>query len=404
MALFGNITRRGLFRASTAGAAASVAIGVLAGCRHSKDDASDPVVVDEGSSTNILSEDSAYKEADLTLKESGTWSLPVGTILRQGEGTWLPALAAGASASPVVKACAFSTASGSLADVVTTLVMGNEPNISVYDVRCSDQVFAWIEMDMLKRSWKLYAQRFADGAVSGTVSTLWEGGADWDPPLFAVHGDAVIWQVMPAISGTKTRESSFCYLWHLGDSNAQAVVESPGRFAMPPAVSGNTITLAPRVRADKGVFYGITAYKLNDDLATVIDQLVLPQSVRPFRAVRMGSRFAFSIEANYSSGGLLGQMGTYIGTADGPFVTLVREPSAQVAGRKDLFIVKSRASYFVIDTDKETYSILSATNRCVDYGEYPASEGICSDFVTFATVKDGTTGYPSAVTVRSFAL
>ena len=169
-------------------------------------------------------------------------------------------------------------------------------------------------------------------------------------------------------------------------------------------MSGNTITLAPRVRADKGVFYGITAYKLNDDLATVVDQLVLPQSVRPFRAVRMGNRFAFSIEANYSSGGLLGQMGTYIGTADGPFVTLVREPSAQVAGRKDLFIVKSRASYFVIDTDKETYSILSATNRCVDYGEYPASEGICSDFVTFATVKDGTTGYPSAVTVRSFAL
>jgi hypothetical protein len=58
----------------------------------------------------------------------------------------------------------------------------------------------------------------------------------------------------------------------------------------------------------------------------------------------------------------------------------------------------------VIDTQQETYSILGATNRCLDYGEYPASEGICSTFVTFATVKDSATGHPSAVTVRSFAL
>ena len=172
-------------------------------------------------------------------------------------------------------------------------------------------------------------------------------------------------------------------------------MESPGRFATPPAVSGSTVTLAPRVRADEGQFYGITAYSLSDDLATVVDQLVLPQSVRPFRAVRMGNRFAFSIEANYSSGGLLGQMGTYIGAADGPFVTLVREPAAQVAGKDNVFIIKSRASYFVIDVDKETYSILSATNRCVDYGEFPACEGTVSDFVTFATVKDAKTGYPS---------
>ena len=376
----------------------------MSGCRHSGDEANDPVVVDEESGNNILGEDSPYTEADLSLKESGNWTLPVGTVLRQAEGAWVPALAAGASASPVVKACAFSTSKGELADVVTSLVMGNDPNMAIYDVRCSDKVYAWVEMDMLRRAWTLYAQRFSEGAVSGTVSTLWEGDSDWEPPMFAVHDDAVIWQVMPAISGTKTRESSYCYLWHMGDSDAQAVVESPGRFAVPPAISGNTITLAPRVRADQGVFYGITAYSLRDDLATVVDQLVLPQSVRPFRAVRMGDRFAFSIEANYSSGGLLGRMGTYVGTADGQFLTLVREPSAQVAGRDDLIITKSRASYFVIDTTKETYSILSATNRCVDYGEYPASEGVCSDFLTFATVKDNTTGYPSAVVVRSFAL
>ena len=54
--------------------------------------------------------------------------------------------------------------------------------------------------------------------------------------------------------------------------------------------------------------------------------------------------------------------------------------------------------------ERETYSILSAANHCVDYGEYPASEGVCSNFVTFATIKDSSSGYPSTVTVRNFAL
>lgn len=401
---FGIITRRGLFRASATGAAATVALGLLSGCRHDDDEASEPVVVDERAALNIFSEDSAYTEADLRLKEKGNWTLPIGTVLRQGSGTWIPALTEGSTALPVVKAAAFSTQSGQLVDVITSLVMGNEPNKAIYDVRCSDMLYAWVEIDMLSRSWTLLAQRFANGAVSGTVSTLSEGDSDWEPPLFAVSDNMVIWQVMPSISGTKTRESSYCYLWHLGDRDAQAVVSSPGRFATPPAVSEDTITLAPRVRAREGVFYGITAYSLRDDMATVIDQLVLPQTVRPFRAVRMGNQFAFSIEANYSSGGLLGQMGTYIGAGDGPFITVVREPSAQVAGKENLYLIKSRASYFVVNTKKETYAILGAANHCVDYGEYPASEGISPSFVTFATVKDGTSGYPSAVTVRNFAL
>lgn len=405
MAIFGNIiTRRGLLRAGATGAATVATVGLLSGCRHGREQASGPVVVDDDAARNILDEDRGYEEIDLALEETGSWSLPTGTVFRQADATWVPGLAAGASAFPVVKGVAFSTLSGELNDVVTSLVMGDEPNMVIYDVRCSDEVYVWVEMDMLKRSWALYAQRFSDGGVSGDISTLWKGNANWDPPLFAVSGNAVIWQVMPAISGDKTTEHSFCYLWHLGDRDAQAVVESPGRFATPPAVSGSTVTLAPRVRADEGVYYGITAYDLRDDLATEIDQLVLPQSVHPFRAVRMGDRFAFSIEANYSSGGLLGSMGTYVGSGDGPFITLAREPAAQVAGKADLLIIKSRASYFVVDTDHETYSILTASNRCLDYGEYPASEGVVSQFVTFATVKDAGTGYPSAVTVRAFAL
>lgn len=404
MSIFDNLTRRSFFRASAAGAVAATAVGLTSGCRHREEEASDPVVVDERSAISVLAEGSPYSEASLTLKEQGSWTLPAGTILHAAQGTWHPCIAAGSTAMPVVKAAAFSTQSGKMVDIVTELQMGDEPNLALYDARCSDQVFAWVEINMLSRTWELYAQRFADGAVSGTVSSLWKGDAEWDPPLFAVVGDAVIWQVMPSLSGSHTAEPSFCYLWHVGDANAHSVVESPGRFATAPAISGTTVTLAPRVRPKEGQYYGITAYDLSDDMATVVDQLVLPLSVRPFRAVRMGERFAFSIEANYSSGGLLGKMGTYIGVGDGPFVSLIREPFAQVAGAGNRFIIKSRASYFVIDVERETYAILGATNRCVDYGEYPASEGVTSRFLTYATVKDPDNGQPSAVQVRSFAL
>ena len=165
------------------------------------------------------------------------------------------------------------------------------------------------------------------------------------------------------------------------------------------------MTLTPRVKtSESGRYYGITAYSLSDKLATVKAQLVLPQSVAPMNAVMMGDKFAFAIEANYGSGGLLGNMGTYIGNGDDPFVVLPREPAAEVAGKDGVYLIKTRASHLIVDTNAQTYATLSAPNRSLDYGDYPASVGTTSTFVTFATVKDEGTGYPSAVSVRAWSL
>ena len=70
----------------------------------------------------------------------------------------------------------------------------------------------------------------------------------------------------------------------------------------------------------------------------------------------------------------------------------------------DKVIVKSNASYFVIDLAARTYAVLSSADRSVDYGEYPARAGECDQFVTFSTVKDVDTGYPTSVNVRTFRL
>ena len=396
-----SITRRGLFKGVGVAAAVGTTIGVLPGCTNSgQSDVPEPMVVDSDRAINVLEE---YEEKDLDLSDREAWELPLGSVLHETTGSWLPVTQAGSSASPMVKGCALSLSDGKFSEVVTN-VRGDDHTVVIYDVRCSDEVYAWVELDILTHAWSLYAARFNNGTLDGTPTTLWQGDQDYDPPGFACAGNSVLWQVMPALGGGKTKEHSFCYLWRTGDQNAQAVVESPGRFAIAPSISNDVVILAPRVRANEGVHYGVTAYSLSDNLSTTVDQLVLPQTIRPFYATRIGNRFAVSIEASYSSGGMFGAMGTYIGTSEGPFVSLPREPSANVAGKDDKFIIKSRTSYFVVDVKKATYSILTAANRCVDYGEFPVRVGESSDFVTFATVKNESSGYPDKVVVRSFAL
>ena len=398
------LTRRGFFKAAGSTAPIAAAIGVLAGCVNAEQEVSegDPVVVDEGSAISILDE---FEQVDSLLGDTGAYTLPLGNVLHPTDGTWIPVTTAGESATPIVKGSVLSLSSGQLMEVVPTPISGPATTKVIYDTRCSERLYAWVELDIITRSWVLLASRMDNGVLEGDTTTLWEADANWDPATFAVSGNTIIWQVMPALSGTQTTEHSFCYLWRLGDAEATPVVESPGRFALPPTLAKGIALLAPRVRADEGVYYGITAYTVDNDFQTMVDQLVLPASVKPFRAAYVDSRFAVSIEASYESGGLLGKMGTYFGRSDSDeFFMLGREPFADIVGKGDTFVVKVRASYVVIDLEKRQYCVLAAQDRSLDYGEYPARAGECDSFVTFATVKDEVTGYPREVKVRTFAL
>lgn len=395
-------TRRSFLKGAAASSIAAIAtVGVLSGCTHSDDEETpEPVVVDEDSAESILD---SFESVDLALTEEASWSFPLGNVLHPAEGTWLPVTTAGSSATPMVKGSALSLESGQLVEVVSQ-PLGTAATTVIYDARCSDYVYAWVELDLQTRAWALYAASFSGGALDDDPVSLWEGDADYDPAALAVADRTVIWQVQPSTSGSKTAELSHCYVWHLGDSEAKAAIESSGRFATPPTVSGDVVVISPRVRPDEGVFYGVTAYSLSDDLATRVDQLVMPQNVRPFRATRVGERFAVSVEASYSTGGLLGQMGTYVGTAEDGFFRLNREPSETPCGNGDTVIIKSLASYFVVDLAKRQYAVLGSADRAVDYGDYPARAGECDLFATFATVKDADTGYPATVAVRTFRL
>ena len=280
------------------------------------------------------------------------------------------------------------------------------PDYSVSEARVTDFLAVWVEMENATQSWAFYACRFTgDPITTASPGLVKLGGNDgeWLPPQFDAVDSRVVWQVMPDPYGPYSTEHSHAYLWTLGAPQGDEVWDSPGRFACAPNISGNVLTIAPRVKADEGVYYGITAIDLARGFAQ-IDQLVMPVSVKPFFITYAGGRFAFSVEADYGWGGRLGRMGYYIGPGEGPFHYVYREPSSQINYVNGLYVVKSRLSYFVVDLDRRTYARITAASGCTDYGDYPATAGEVDSFVTYATVKDSVSGIPAYVLLRTFSL
>lgn len=394
--------------ASAAAGAGLIAVSSLSGCNSDTAINTEPMVVDSGNAIYIVGSgdiEGSYEEATdakgtASLVEAGSWDLPLGCTFRPSEGAWKPYVMPNASAG-MTSAGAFSIASATNVVFVDSAKSGG--NYVVYDAQCSDSVFAWVELDLVTNDWLLYAASISDQTL-GSAVTLWQGDSDYDPPLVVCSGDKVIWLVMPSTSGKKTTESSSCYLWQLGQTKADEVVRSQGRFGCGPSVSDGNVVLTPRVRVNEGRYYGITVYTLESNLSEQVNQLVLPVGVAPMYANYLDGKFVFSIEANYSSGGLLGSMGTYIGSGDGEFIALPREPAAEVSGKGGVYLIKTRASHLIADTNAQTYATLAAPNRALDYGDYPASLGTTSTFVAFSTVKDEDTGYPGSVKLRAWSL
>lgn len=394
------VSRRTLVKGTALAGAAFSAISLIGCGGDAKTDAIDgepQVITDDSKIVNVVED---YEGVDQALSPQSSWDLPLGSIPFHCEGAWAALLEAPETAGAVNTLGIVSLASGNRTTLMRDPVGGKSS--AFHDVRCSERVYAWVEMNYATGDWVLYAQELENGVLVGEAVELDTGDTDWEPARFTTTGPSVIWQKMPFATGAKSSEFSHCHLWSLGDAKAGDLYESPGRFATWPRVSDGFLTIAPRVKEDEGTFYALVALDLENGNATTA-QLVMPETISPFEAVYMGGSFAFSIEANYGYGGSLGNMGTFIGNAGGPFVYLSREPLACVAGKGGTYLVKAQSSHFVIDTGRQTYSILSAPDKALDFGDYPASAGTTDRFATYATVR-GDDGLPSAVRLRVFAL
>lgn len=394
-------SRRRFALGSVAAAGAVAAATGLSACGGDEDEkksTGEPQEIDDESIVSVLDD---YKAQDFGLAAAQTWTLPLGTVLFHCEGSWAAAMLTPESALHPNTLGVLSLASGSLTTVREDAINGRL--YTFFDVRCDSSVFAWVEIDYNTRDWKLYGQGFSEGALTGEPAELDSGNADWEPPMFTVAGDSVIWQKMPLASGSKSSSASHCLRWHVGDKEGSEIWESVGRFATHPRVSDNILTIVPRVLNEEGTYYGMTAIELDDDKHKQMDQLVLPASIRPFDAVYTGEQFVFSIEASYDYGGSLGNMGTYIGREGEPYVYFSREPAAWTSFNGNRFYIKTQSAHYIVDTAENTYDAISSPDHSLSFGDYPASEGHTTQFLVYSTVRD-TQGIPQSVTARLFAI
>ena len=65
-------------------------------------------------------------------------------------------------------------------------------------------------------------------------------------------------------------------------------------------------------------------------------------------------------------------------------------------------LVEQSPEAILIEVDGRFVYAASAVDHALDYGDYPARVGECSYFVTYATTKNASTGYPVSVSVRTF--
>ncbi len=396
------ITRRRFATGTALAIGAGIATISLTSCGNDKkkQTTGEPqVVTDDSQVISVL--DGDYANVDNPLVESGSWTLPLGTLLFHTGGTWAAAMLTPESSLHINTLGTLSLSSGNMVTLLESPAQGR--GFDFFDVRCSDEVYAWVEINYTDRSWALLGQGFSSGSLTGDPVQLDSGDVDWEPPRFTVWGSSVIWQKMPLATGEASSEDSHCYRWTLGDTEGSDLWTSHGRFATSPRVSNGILTIAPRVRGDEGVYYGMTAIDLTDDNNTQVDQLVLPRTVAPFTADYMNESFVFSIEASYNGLGSLGNMGTFVGREGGPYTYVRREPLSAAVGNGSRLLVKAQASNFVIDLEEHTYATLHAPDRSLDFGEWPATEGASERFLSYATVRNDQ-GVPESVVARVFSI
>ncbi|QWT17546.1 hypothetical protein KPC83_06865 [Collinsella sp. zg1085] len=394
------ISRRGFAAGALASTAALAAI-TLTSCseeEQKEEDSAPEVVTDASKIIDALEE---FESADIGVSVANSWDIDLGTVLFHTGGTFAAALLAPESATHPNTLGVLSVSSGNLVTLLEDPTQGR--GYSFYDLRCSEAVFAWIEIDYIKRSWVLLGQGFSSGELTGTPVVLDTGDSDWEPPRFTCSNQQVIWQKMPLATGSKRTETSTCYVWSVGASEGRAIWESRGRFATGPRVAAGLLTIVPRVRVDEGTYYGLSALDISGATPKRVDQLVLPASIRPFDAIYTGKQFIFSIEASYDSGGSLGKMGTYIGREGGPYVYFGREPVAQACFNGAHVMIKTQAAHYALDLDAQKLQGLSSADRSLHMGDFPASEGEEALPLVFATIRNEK-GIPSHVRVRQFAL
>ncbi len=416
------LTRRG-FVAGMAGAAASAAALTLDGCGGGGSVSEELTAqvqaafpdafveyLDVDPSQIIPSTDMTDENISLVdyLTEVNSFDLPLGSLVYQSSDTQALVIAPGAASNALTRLGIVDFTSGQFAPILGQ-ALGQKEDFVIYDARASATAVIWVECHMVHGLWRVYASSVANGVPSEEAmqqAQLVDSGESlYAPPQLAASANKVYWTVMPDPNGPASGEDSYLKAVEFSSGTSSQTVEpyivyvSHGRMITNPLVSGDVLTIVPRVDTD-GVYYQLTTLDLKTDAVRNI--AILPPSLRVSDAVWLDKGFAFSIEGNYDYAKGLSLFGTYQHLGDGQYLYVNKAPVSAPVQIKNLTYVKSTKNIVGLDTDFGTFVILATPQECVDYGDVLAGAGKQSRLVAYTTVTSKTGSETGTCHVRVF--
>lgn len=391
--------RRFLYGAAGVGAAAAVGVGAFAVASRTapeeqQEDVRTTVEVDDvpalsapESALTTLNDFEALESYEQRVQLVNTFKLDYGTLVWANDDDVAACLLPTEKGSPLSKIGVLYLGSGNLSTVRSKAV-GSDERFEIYDVRATSQGIIWTEANVLDGKWRIYAAQLSDGSA-GKAKLLEEGDSTYDTPMLAVCGSHAFWQVCPK-APNDTGLTSRLMRATFGSGDADCVFESARRMGTPPYSGDGAIVIAPRVdRAS--VYYQLT--RIDAESGKVTDRLTLPQSMAPLEAGFGQTGFMFSLPDIYDNGTAISNLGTYTPRQapegsydDARWFGFARTPSAAPAWCDDLLIVKSSYSVCGVDLKAGNYFAIDVDDGADTYGEYLASTGAHSTFVTYANI------------------
>jgi hypothetical protein len=326
------------------------------------------------------------------LGEQSSFELPLGSLIYQSSQSQALVITPGDSSRSLIGMGLANLDNGEFTPILGQATRHNEDYV-IYDARAGVEAIIWVECNMVPGLWQVYAAPLPGGTVDPEVGlkavVLDQGTIEYEPPLLAASGSKVYWTVMPDPNGPAYQEDSLLKCAQFGQPGIgdkpepQTIYVSHGRMITNPQVSGDTLTIVPRVDSDN-VYYQLTTLGIADD--KVRDVAILPPSLRVSDAVWLDQGFAFCIDANYDYAQGLAYAGTYCQLQNGQYLYINKLPSQAPVRLGELLYIKSTKNVIGLDTARGNAVIVPTPSNGVAYGDIMAAAGNQGRLVLYTTV------------------
>ena len=379
--------RKFLYGAVGVGAAAAV-IGGGAYLASRKDDGGEVEYL-EVPENAVTTQEALTAVEDYTerLSQVGEHDIEYGTLVWANCDTLAACLLPTELGSPLTQIGVLMLGSGYLETVLEKAV-GTDEHFEIYDVRANDHGMVWTEANIMAGIWRIYTASL-EGTTMGEPVLADEGDATYETPALAVAGRYAFWQVLPKLPNDAALPSHVMRAV-MGKGEGERIFESARRMCCAPNAIDDALIICPRLDMST-VYYQMTC--LDAKTGEVRDACTLPSGMKPNDIAYGDTGFAFTFDSIYNYGEGIANLGTYtpMVPAKGdyssvPWFSFARTPLTAPAWASGKLIVKSTRPVCAVDLAAGEYAVIDVEDGTDNYGEYLASGGASSTFVTYSNI------------------